>query len=61
MILEIADHLAPESAMALSMTTKALFGSLFSSARERLGNPEPFALLLERDLSPHYVYCHHCK
>ncbi|KAK3372353.1 hypothetical protein B0H63DRAFT_550902 [Podospora didyma] len=63
-LLAIRDLLDPMSAAALALTCKATFQALFPAAKKDLYPRrialQGFLLLLERDLSSEYFYCHTC-
>ncbi len=62
------NHLSPVSAVALSLTCKALFALLFPGAESRLGIVanagecrQELLLLLEKDVWRRWWYCHGCS
>ncbi len=57
------NHLPPASAMALSLTCKALFSLVFLGAKESMNPSErqDLQLLLEKDLGHGWWYCHGCS
>lgn len=57
------EYLPPESALALSLTCKSLFGLVSGNAKMRLGDSgrEAILLLLEKDAGYDRYYCHTCS
>ncbi|KAK4032270.1 hypothetical protein C8A01DRAFT_50912 [Parachaetomium inaequale] len=59
------EHLPPATAVALSLTCKALFGLVFPTAAPGFSRDplerQALQLLLERDLGQHWWYCHGCS
>jgi hypothetical protein len=65
LLLEISDHLPPESLVCLSLTCRVLFDFFSTEVGKRVGRQpasrRPLLLLLERDIADRYLYCHPCN